>query len=97
MQVSDYIAKFLKEIGVKKIFAVTGGASLHLIHSAQKQKGLQLVFPISEQTCAMAAEMHYRVTGNIGAAFATSCDKAIEDEKITSQSPPAQRFDPPHS
>tara|TARA_Y100000816_G_scaffold276146_1_gene245040 strand:- start:650 stop:1267 length:618 start_codon:yes stop_codon:yes gene_type:complete len=72
MQVSDYIAKFLKEIGVKKIFAVTGGASLHLIHSAQKQKGLQLVFPISEQTCAMAAEMHYRVTGNIGAAFATS-------------------------
>tara|TARA_B100000989_G_scaffold68166_1_gene47427 strand:+ start:255 stop:2033 length:1779 start_codon:yes stop_codon:yes gene_type:complete len=72
MQVSDYIAKFLKEIGVKKIFAVTGGASLHLIHSAQKQKGLKLVFPISEQTCAMAAEMHYRVTGNIGAAFATS-------------------------
>ena len=33
----------------------------------------------------------------LGAAFATSCDKAIEDEKITSQSPPAQRFDPPHS
>ena len=72
MQVSDYIAKFLKESGVKKIFAVTGGASLHLIHSAQKQKGLQLIFPISEQTCAMAAEMHYRVSGNIGAAFATS-------------------------
>ena len=72
MQVSDYIAKFLKESGVKKIFAVTGGASLHLIHSAKKQKGLQLVFPISEQTCAMAAEMHYRVSGNIGAAFATS-------------------------
>lgn len=72
MQVSDYIAKFLKESGVKKIYAVTGGASLHLIHSAKKQKGLQLVFPISEQTCAMAAEMHYRVSGNIGAAFATS-------------------------
>ena len=72
MQVSDFIAKFLKEIGVKKIFAVTGGASLHLIHSAQKQKGLQLIFPISEQTCSMAAEMHYRVSGKIGAAFATS-------------------------
>lgn len=72
MQVSDYIAKFLKKSGVKKIFAVTGGASLHLIHSAKKQKGLELVFPISEQTCAMAAEMHYRISGNIGAAFATS-------------------------
>jgi acetolactate synthase-1/2/3 large subunit len=72
MQVSDYIAKFLKNNGVKKIFAVTGGASLHLIHSAKKQKGLELVFPISEQACAMAAEMHYRVSGNIGAAFATS-------------------------
>jgi len=72
MQVSDYIAKFLKNNGVKKIFAVTGGASLHLIHSAKKQKGLELVFPVSEQACAMAAEMHYRVSGNIGAAFATS-------------------------
>jgi|TARA_R100000908_G_C3621711_1_gene66849 hypothetical protein len=33
----------------------------------------------------------------LGAAFAASCEEAIEDEKITSTSPPAQRFDPPHS
>lgn len=72
MQTSDFIAQFLKNNGVKKIFAVTGGASLHLIHSAKKKKGLELVFPISEQTCAMAAEMQFRVSGNIGVAFATS-------------------------
>lgn len=72
MQVSDYIAKFLKKHGVKKIFAVTGGASLHLIHSAKKLKDIELIFPTTEQACAMAAEMHFRVSGKIGAAFATS-------------------------
>tara|TARA_R100001079_G_scaffold105007_1_gene72021 strand:- start:239 stop:583 length:345 start_codon:yes stop_codon:yes gene_type:complete len=33
----------------------------------------------------------------LGAAFATSCEKAIDDEKVTSVSPPAHRIDPPHS
>ena len=33
----------------------------------------------------------------LGAAFATSCDEAIKEEKITSPAPPIQRFDPPHS
>ena len=36
MQVSDYIAKFLKEIGVKKIFAVTGGAIAFNTNKKQK-------------------------------------------------------------
>ena len=61
MQVSDYIAKFLKEIGVTKIFAVTGGASLHLIHSAQKQKGLQLVGLKQTIPSEEIAKKHYDV------------------------------------
>ena len=36
MQVSDFISNFLAKKKIKYVYAVTGGASLHLIHSAQK-------------------------------------------------------------
>ena len=38
MQVSDFISDFLAKKKIKYVYAVTGGASLHLIHSAQKNK-----------------------------------------------------------
>ena len=42
MQVSDFIAEFLAKKGIKYVYAVTGGASLHLIHSAKKNKKLKV-------------------------------------------------------
>ncbi len=72
MKVSDYIADFLAKKKVKYVFAVTGGASLHLIHSAKKNKKIQAIFPVHEQTCAMSADAYARISKNIGAAFATS-------------------------
>ena len=37
-KVSDIIAEFLKKNNIKNIFAITGGASIHLIHSISKKK-----------------------------------------------------------
>ena len=54
------------------VFAVSGGASLHLIHSAADTQGLTFVCPQHEQAGAMAADAYARVTGNLGAAIATS-------------------------
>jgi acetolactate synthase-1/2/3 large subunit len=71
MQVSDYIASFLYKKKIRHIYAVGGGAALHLINSAKKKK-LKVIFPIHEQTCAMAADAHSRISNNLGAAFATS-------------------------
>ena len=72
MKVSDYISKFLVEKGIRFVYAVTGGASLHLIHSAKKNKKLGVIFPVHEQTCAMAADAYARISNNTGVAFATS-------------------------
>ena len=72
MKVSDYISEFLVEKGIKFVYAVTGGASLHLIHSAKKNRKLEVIFPVHEQTCAMAADAYARISKNIGVAFATS-------------------------
>ena len=49
MKLSDYIAAFLVNKGVKYVFSITGGASLHLIHSVEKNSKIKNVFPNHEQ------------------------------------------------
>lgn len=72
MKLSDYVASFLANQGIRHVFAVSGGASLHLIHSIADTPGISFVCPMHEQAGAMAADGYARVTGNLGAALATS-------------------------
>lgn len=72
MKLSDYIAKYLADLGIKHVFVVSGGASLHLIHSVASTPGIDFICTQHEQAGAMAAEAYARVSGCIGAAIATS-------------------------
>jgi acetolactate synthase-1/2/3 large subunit len=72
VKLSDYVAAFLARQGIRHVFAVSGGASLHLIHSAADTPGLSFICPQHEQAGAMAADAYARVTGGLGAAIATS-------------------------
>ena len=72
MKLSDYVAYFLAQQGIKYVFAVTGGASAHLIDSIAKTPGIQYICPQHEQAGAMSADGYARTTGNLGAAIATS-------------------------
>ncbi|MBI1905655.1 MAG: thiamine pyrophosphate-binding protein [Rhodocyclales bacterium] len=72
MKLSDYIARFLAERGIRHVFAVSGGASLHLIHSLDAVEGITFVCPQHEQAGAMAADGYARTRGAPGAAVATS-------------------------
>ena len=72
MKLSDYVASFLAAQGIRHVFAIAGGASLHLMHSIAKTPGISYVCPQHEQAGAMAADAYSRVTGNLGAAVATS-------------------------
>ena len=72
VKISDYVAEFLAQQGVRHAFVVSGGASLHLIHSVADQPGIDYVCPQHEQAGAMAADAYARVTGNLGCAMATS-------------------------
>lgn len=72
LKLSDYIASFLSQKKVKTVFAVSGGASLHLIHSIHDHPNLDYICTHHEQGAAMAADGYSRVTGNIGVAIATS-------------------------
>ena len=72
IKVSDLIAKIIKLNGIKKVFAITGGASIHLIHSIAETEGIDYIPMHHEQACGMAADGYSRVSQNIGVALATS-------------------------
>ena len=72
MKLSDYVADFLAAHGIRHVFAITGGASIHLIHSIADRPGVDFICPQHEQGGAMAADGYARVRGDLGAAIATS-------------------------
>lgn len=72
MKLSDYVAAFLARQGVTHVFAISGGACLHLIDSIAKAEGIEYVCPHHEQAGAMAADAYARTTGRLGAAISTS-------------------------
>ena len=72
MKLSDYVAQFLADRGIRHVFAIAGGACLHLIDSIAKTKCVEYICPHHEQAAAMAADAYARVTGQIGAAVSTS-------------------------
>lgn len=72
MKLSDYIADFLVNQGIRHVFAISGGASVHLIDSIAKHPKINYVCPQHEQAGAMAADAYSRVTENLGAAISTS-------------------------
>lgn len=72
MKLSDYVANFIKNINIKYVFAIQGGASAHLIDSIAKCEGIEYVCNQHEQASAMAADGYARATNNIGCAISTS-------------------------
>lgn len=71
MKVSDLIAKWLLEKGLRHVFTVSGGADLHIIHSIAKTEGIRNICPQSEMAAGFAADAYARLTG-FGCALATS-------------------------
>lgn len=72
MKVSDYIADFLSKRGIRHVFAISGGASIHLIDSIARNEHIVYICPQHEQAGAMAADAYSRITGNFGVAMSTS-------------------------
>jgi acetolactate synthase-1/2/3 large subunit len=71
-KLSDYVADFLAGLGIRHVFVISGGASIHLLHSVAQHPSLTHVCPHHEQGAAMAADAYARVGGGLGCAVATS-------------------------
>jgi acetolactate synthase-1/2/3 large subunit len=71
-KISDYIIDFFTAQGLTHVFLVSGGASIHLLHSANNASEILPVPTHHEQGASMAADGYARASGLLGLAVATS-------------------------
>jgi len=72
MKGSQYVAKFLKAVGAKKVFQVQGGAITFLVDAIALEEGMDVICFQHEQAAAMAADALWRTNGQLGVSMATS-------------------------
>lgn len=65
VKISDWIADFLVEEGIRYNFTVPGGGAMHLNMSFGHRKGLTNIFVQHEQSAAMAAEGYFRASNEL--------------------------------
>lgn len=69
---SDYMAKFIHQLGVSHVFTVSGAGDLHILDSIRRHPELQYICNHHEQASAMAAFAFSRATKNIGVCLITT-------------------------
>jgi acetolactate synthase I/II/III large subunit len=72
IKLSDWIFRFIADLGVKHVFMVTGGGAMHLNDSLGQQSEIEYVCTLHEQAAAMAAESYAKVTGGLGVCLVTA-------------------------
>lgn len=72
MKATDYLAQFLSQNGVSHVFGLQGGAVVHLFDSVEGQAGIETVYCHHEQSAALAATAHAKVSGRLGCAIVTT-------------------------
>jgi len=72
MKLSDYVIKFLENIGVTDVFLVSGGGNMHLVDAVGRNKNIRYICNHHEQASAIAVEGYARFKNDIGAAIVTT-------------------------
>lgn len=71
-KVSDYIADYIAEYGVREVFTVTGGGAMHMNDAFGHHGNLHCTYQHHEQACTMAAEAYARVDNRMAAVCVTT-------------------------
>ena len=73
MKLTDFVAKYLENMGVEVCFMVSGGAVLHLLDSIERNSKIKIVCTQHEQFAATAADSFSRISkSSLGLCVATS-------------------------
>ena len=71
-KVSDLVADFLEEKGIKHVFGIIGAGNAHLFDSIFSKGYTEIICVHHEQAACMAIQTYYRTTGKISAAILTT-------------------------
>jgi len=72
VKLSDYVISELANWGVRNIFLVVGGGSMHLNDSIVRESRVSYICNHHEQAAAIAAEAYARVSGQVGVLNVTT-------------------------
>ena len=72
VRVSDFIADYLADNGVKDVFTIVGGGAMYLNDSFGSNKRLKCYYNHHEQACAIAAESYARINNEIALVCVTT-------------------------
>lgn len=72
MKLSDYVLKFVADLGVTNIFVVTGGGAMHLNQSLGAEPRITSICNSHEQASAMCAEAYAKATNGLGVCMVTT-------------------------
>jgi len=72
MKLSDYVARFIAQQGVKHVFLVTGGGAMHLNQSLGMEPAIEPVCNSHEQASAICAEGYAKATNHLGVCMVTT-------------------------
>jgi acetolactate synthase I/II/III large subunit len=72
MKLSDYVVQRVVQTGVKHVFLLAGGGSMHLVDSFGRRSEIEYVCNLHEQACSIAAEAYGQYTNNLGVALVTT-------------------------
>ena len=72
MKVSDYIADFLAEKGIRHVFGIVGAGDAHIFDSITRKGYTEIVCVHHEQAACMAMQTYYRTSGIVTAAILTT-------------------------
>jgi acetolactate synthase-1/2/3 large subunit len=72
VKVADWIAEYLAEQGVSRVYELIGGMIVHMVDAIHRQGRIELVSVRHEQAAAFAADAEGRITRVPGVAMATS-------------------------
>ena len=72
MTIADYIVEFLYDLGVRKIFLLSGTGSVQLDDAFAKKKGMEYICARHEATAVVMAEAVAKLKNKIGVAVVTT-------------------------
>lgn len=72
VKISDWIADFLVENGIRYNFTVPGGGAMHLNMSFGNKEGMHNIFMHHEQSAAIAAEGYFRASNELPVVCCTT-------------------------
>src|SRR5580698_6911540 len=72
IKLSDYVLKFVADLGITNVFLVTGGGAMHLNQSLGAEKRIHSICNSHEQASAICAEGYAKATNGLGVCMVTT-------------------------